>query len=176
MGFNIRPMIGRRDNDGGSAPRVGSGRTGLVPRPRLRDVEFVFGVARRLARQADVDRATHDGAVAARSTAVGTVDALLWVLGATDVAPSRFAHAGVLVDGLQPDDVLEVELVALENLRAVMSASDLVSVGPVDENYLRGAADAVAFARGWVAGFWWAPLPAPLRQHPPRDEIGRLTA
>ena len=76
----------------------------------------------------------------------------------------------------KPIEVLELELVALENLCAVMSAGDLMSVGPVDGNYLRGAADAVAFARGWAAGFWWAPLPAALRQHPPRDEIGRLTA
>lgn len=176
VGFEIRPLFGRRGGGPESAAAVPGGRSELVPRPRLGDVEFVFGLARRLARQAGADRATHDGAAAARSAAAGTVDALLWVLGATDVAPSRLPRVGDLEGGLRPDRALAVELVALENLRAVLTAGDLSAVGVVDEHYLRGAGDAVAFARGWAAPFWWAPLPAPLRDGQQRDEIGRRTA
>jgi len=176
VGFEIRPLFSRRGRGPELTPSVPSGLSELTPRPGLGDVEFVFGLARRLARQAGVDRVTHDGAAAARSAADGTVDALLWVLGATDVAPSRLPRAGDLTGGLRADDALGVELVALENLRAVLAAGDLSAVGVVDEHYLRGAADAVSFARGWAAPFWWAPLPLPLRNGPQRDEIGRRTA
>ena len=175
MGFEIRPLFGRGGGDPESTPSVPSGRAELTPRPGLGDVEFVFGLARRLARQAGVDRATHDGAAAARSAAVGTVDALLWVLGATDDAPSRLPRTGDLAGGLRPDFTLAVELVALENLRAVIAAGTVAAFGVVDEHYLRGAVDAVSFARGWAAPFWWAPLPVPLRDGQ-RDEIGRRTA
>ena len=175
MGFEIRPVFGRRAGGADATPPVPSGRSELAPRPGLGDVEFVFDLARRLARQAGVDRATHDGAAAARSAAVGTVDALLWVLGATNVAPARLPRGGDLVGGLRPDFALAVELVALENLRAVIAAGAVAAFGVVDEHYLRGAVDAVSFARGWAAPFWWAPLPVPLRDGQ-RDEIGRRTA
>lgn len=162
VGFDIRPRPERR------APAVGvGGLPALEPRPSLGDVEFLFAVARRLARQAGVDSGTHSGAGGANAAARGTVDALLWVLGATDSAPSGLRHVGRVDVGLRSDDLLAVELVALENQRAVLA-------GAVDGHYLRGAADAVCFARGWGAAFWWAPLPAVLRPH--RDEIGRRVA
>lgn len=168
MGFDIRPLLGGRDRDPRATPLVPGNRTKLTPRPGLADVEFLFGVVRRMARQARADAATHAGAAGAHAAATGTVDALLWVLGATDVPPSRLRSTPPLVGDLQPDDLMAVELVALENRRAML--------GGGHEHYLRGAVDAVCFALGQQAAFWWAPLPASLRQTPQRDEIGRRIA
>lgn len=165
MGFEIRPLPERP-----TGPRVQRAVVVLEPRPKLDDVEYLFDVARRLARQAGVDRAAHAGAAGAHAAATGTVDALLWVLGATDVPASRMLASPRLVEGgLRSDNLLAVELIALENRRAVLGAGG-------QDHYLRGAADAVCFALGWQAPFWWAPLPFPLRQSPLRDEIGRRVA
>lgn len=138
----------------------------LDPRPTLADVEFVFLLARRMARGSAEGDPVEDSPIA-RWVATGTVDAMLWVLGATDVAPSGLAWHSDMHDGLRDDDVLSVEDVALTSLRAP------AAVCSRDYCYYGGASDAVCFARGIAVAYWWGPLPEPLRRVPPRDVIGR---
>lgn len=161
MGFEIRPVLDERERSA-----RGGARTALVPRPTPADVGFLFGVMRLLKRQAAADRAGHPGAAELQAAAQGAEEALLWVIGATDVAASQNRWPGDLVGGLRPDHALGVEVVALESMRSVGTWT------PAEVQYLRGAGDAVSFARGWHTSFWWAPLPGPLR--PGRDDVGRL--
>jgi hypothetical protein len=141
----------------------------LVPRPTVGDVEFLFHLARRMirdARAAEGDSEPDQSPIVAW-VAEGTFDAALWMLGATDVAPSGATRSGGLRAGLRVDEALDIEDGRLSARRA---AAEPLSR---DYCYLGGASDMVCFARGRRVAYWWAPLPEPLRREPPRDELGR---
>lgn len=129
------------------------------------DLRFIADLARRMQRSAcePSSGAARSDELTRDRIASGTLDALMWLLDVTDVAP---ASDGIRLDRSALAVVDEVGLV--QRLRR-----DYQVNGP-EWLYFGGAADALDFALGAEEPFWWFPLPDAFRVGPPqRDEYGR---
>ncbi len=134
-----------------------------VPVP-VSDLKHIANLARRV--QWDVrfgDEAAQDTHAGIRhDIASGTLDALLWVMGVTDVAPS----SGTDVPDRALDDIF-AEASAARLLRRDHERDD------PHIHYFDGVVDALDFASGQRMRFWWVPLPEQDRRgQPARDEYG----
>jgi hypothetical protein len=130
------------------------------------DLRFLADLARGMHWDARTGRDGHAGSDGNRmreQIAAGTFDALVWVMGATSIAP---ATGSVMSDPTQQQLVLESFQAGLLRRELVEDNSQWL--------YLGGAIDALDFASGQRARFWWVPLPEKMRAVPPaRDDYGR---
>jgi hypothetical protein len=128
------------------------------------DLRYIANLARRVQWDARFgDESAGDAHAGIRhDIASGTLDALLWVMGVTDVAPS----SGTDVPDRVVDDIT-AEASAARLLRRDHERDD------PHAPYFDGVVDALDFASGQRMRFWWVPLPEQDRRgHPPRDEYG----
>jgi len=132
-----------------------------VPEP---DLKNIANLARRVQWAARFgDESSDDAGSGVRHhIASGTLDALLWVMGVTDVAPS----SGTDVPDRSVDD-LHAEASTARLLRRDLERDDPAA------HYFDGVVDALDFAVGQRMRFWWVPLPEQDRHgQPARDEYG----
>ena len=139
-----------------------------VPVPSPEDLQFIADLARRMYRdalQGDDPDAAPETLRCRADVAIGTLDALLWVLGVTTIAP---------VSGREIPTPIPADLLAESDLADALRVAD--PFGPRSGDYHGGVADALWFALGVRCRYWWVPLPEPLRRlRPGQDEAGRTS-
>lgn len=128
------------------------------------ELVFVADLARRMQARANAHGRLRGGEPAVgERIAAGTLDAMLWVLGITGLAPA----SGEARPERAPETIVQERALAVQLRRRY-------PVGSPEWLYLGGLTDALDFVLGLEAPFWWVPLPEVMRMGPPRrDEYGR---